>query len=167
MVARVKYKQSVSMIKSTRSQLAIRYESKIVEANNLGILYKHINSRLTHKTRIAPLLSPRGELVIDDTTEAGLLKAYFVSVDVIDDGFPPPLPDAGLNGAHLNSINVDPYDIEKIINHTDATSSPGPGGFPSILFKTLRHKLSGPLSILFRYIFQSNSLPDAWRTAIV
>ena len=58
-----KYKECVQQIRKAKFiQLAI-CEKPIIMPQNLGTLYKHTYSRLTHKVGIAPLLNQDGELV--------------------------------------------------------------------------------------------------------
>jgi len=47
------------------------------------------------------------------------------------------------------------------------TKASGPDGWPILSLKECRQQLSAPLSILFNKPFNSSTLPDAWKEAIV
>jgi len=60
--------------------LALEQEGKILKSRNLGIVYKHINSRLTHKSGVAPLRDGAGDLKYKDGDKDLLLNSPFVTV---------------------------------------------------------------------------------------
>ena len=61
-----KYKQCIALIKQANRDDELDYESKIIKSGNVGAIYKHINSRLVHKTGIAPLIGVNHQMVFDD-----------------------------------------------------------------------------------------------------
>jgi len=61
-------------------------ESQVIDSNNLGAFYKHINKRITYKNSIGTLLSKDGNLISDDGEKAALFNNYFASVATADDG---------------------------------------------------------------------------------
>jgi len=106
------YKKKFITEKKTK-QLVIGNNKK-----NLGIFYKHINSRLTHKTGITPLCEPDGTIVIEDGHKANLLNSHFVSVGTIDDGiFLPFVVVARPKNASLSIIYFNTMDIVDIVSH--------------------------------------------------
>ena len=55
-------------------------EARIVNSGNLGLLYKHINSKLTHNSGVGLLKRADGSLVHDDLEKANFLNDHFGSV---------------------------------------------------------------------------------------
>lgn len=70
----------------------------------MGALYKHINSRLTHTSRIALLVDYNGENILDDTGRVKLPNEYFVNVGITDDEILPPMQRLHPVEAELSSI---------------------------------------------------------------
>ena len=68
-------------------------ELNIVNSNDLGLFYKHVNRHFVHKTGIGPLKSTVGRLVIEDAQKAEILNKYFTGMCTNDNGIMPPLPD--------------------------------------------------------------------------
>ena len=133
----------------------------------LGKNFAHnlVNSRLTHKTGIAPLKGADDKIVFDNLAKAELLNKHFVTSGTIDDGA---LPESLCHcPGTINSVRFDCADIITVVNKLKSNSSAGPDGLPPILFKTLKHHLAKPLSMMFSLILQSGQLPDEWKTAIV
>jgi hypothetical protein len=71
---KINYKKIALKIKSAHNRLINEHENHIVKSNNLGTLYKHVNSRLVHKTGIAPLRSQDGNLVLVDIQKANFTR---------------------------------------------------------------------------------------------
>jgi Reverse transcriptase (RNA-dependent DNA polymerase)/Endonuclease-reverse transcriptase len=162
------YKKCANRIKQTTKVLAINYEKRIIESKNLGTLYKHINSRLTHKTGIAPLCDSNGNIVTDDALKADLLNYHFVKVGTIDDGTLPQFDNVcPSDDVYLDTIYFESIDICEVVSRMNANSSSGPDGYPPILLKSLIRELCVPLAMIFSLIFQCGHLPDVWKTAIV
>jgi len=61
-------------------------ESQVIDSNNLGAFYKHINKRITYRNSIGALLSKDGNLISEDGEKAALFNNYFASVGTADDG---------------------------------------------------------------------------------
>jgi len=65
----------VYKIKKNKKNQSINNKKDIIESKNLGILYKHINSRPTHRTGIAPLCEPDVTIIIEYGQNANELIA--------------------------------------------------------------------------------------------
>src|ERR1043165_7522697 len=132
------YKKCANKVKQSKKDHTISFETRIIKSNNLGTLYKHINSRLTHKSGIAPLCDLAGNIVTDDSLKANLLNSHFVKVGTTDDGILPPFDQALQSGdVYLDKIYFESSDVYEIINSMNPTSSPGPEGFPPTLLSSL------------------------------
>ena len=95
--------------KAKIDQLAI-YEKSIIKSQNLGILYKHINSRLTHRVGIAPLLNQDGVLVLNDTDKLEVLNKHFITVGKPDDRLCPNITSS--NPSQSSMCDVKFYIVE-------------------------------------------------------
>jgi hypothetical protein len=164
---KLKYKHCTQMIKRAKLQNELKHEANIINSKNLGAFYKHVNSKLSHKSGIAPLCDHDNQLIFDNLVKAELLNRHFVSSGTVDNGI---IPDT-FCGASSNfidsSIEFGCVDIINAINKLKPNSSAGPDGLPSIVFKSLKHQLAKPLFMLFNYFLHFGCLPDQWKTAVV
>jgi hypothetical protein len=159
-----KYKKCIKLIKTTNKSDELKFESKIIKSNNVGAIYKHMNSRLTHKTGIAPLTDLKGQLVFNDLTKAELLNNHFVIAGTMDDG---KLLLVNKLTTKLDSITFTEQGIVNVINHLKKSSAPGPDGIPSCLYKNLKHSFAQPLAFICNKIFLTGKIRDQWKLAIV
>ena len=86
------YKTAAKRLKLATRSAQEEIEKKLIDSNDLGKFYKHVNQNSFHSTGIGPLKTPTGQLVLDDQGKAELLNAYFVSACTQDNGVMPPLP---------------------------------------------------------------------------
>ena len=81
-------------------------ELKIIKSGNIGQFYKHVNSRLHHKSGIAPLTKTDGTIYICDSEKSEMFSVYFANVGIIDDGHLPASRDCLSNITDgINSCN--------------------------------------------------------------
>ena len=160
-----KYNALVSKIKLKTSNLTSITENKILQSNNLGKLYKHINARLTHKTGIAPLYDCAGNIVLDDATKAEVLNKHFVNVGKPDNGVIPLFSE--VVKSDIDHVCFDSGSVFKIISGLKSNSAAGPDSIPACLLKNLKTVISYPLSVIFNLILQTGVVPDEWKRAIV
>ena len=139
-------------------------ERNIIQSGNLGQFYKHINSRLNHRSGIAPLLNSDGVLATNDLDKANILNLTFASFGTVDNGNIPTISSCGYTPL-LNTVYFDSLLISQCICSLNVKSSAGPDGLPSVLFKELQHQLSEPLALLFRLYMQLGEVPDSWKQA--
>ena len=159
-----KYKNCIKLIKATNKSDELKFESKIIKSNNVGAIYKHSNSRLTHKTGIAPLTDLKVQLEFNDLTKAELLNNHFVNAETMDDGKLPPVIKLTTK---LDSITFTEQGIVNAINHLKKSFAPGPDGIPSCLYKNLKHSFAQPLAFICNKIFLTGKIRDQWKLAIV
>ena len=156
--------------KNLKLEIALDYqqtELKIINSNDLGIFYKHVNKNSVHKTGIGPLKTPSGSLELEDEKKAQILNDYFVSICTTDDGVLPPLPDSTPESSHLDTITFRTTQIYKILKSAKKKISSGPDGIPSILFNYLASPLAYPLTLIFNIIMQKGEVPKIWKQAFV
>ena len=144
-------------------------ELKIINSNDLGNFYKHVNKHSVHKTGIGPLKSATGTLALGDHQKAELLNSYFVSVCTVDNGVLPPLPDLTTipNNKQLENFTFNRTQIFKILKNLNQKTSSGPDGLLSIHFRQLASSLAIPLSMIFYLIMEAGKVPEIWKKVIV
>ena len=120
---------------------------------------------MSHKSGIAPLYNDNQVLVVNDFEKSDILNNHFVNVGTVDNGILPAI--SKTYASNISTVYFDANNVKQIIGKLKTNSSPGPDGYPLIIFKTLVHQLAAPLSMLFCLIFQFGSLPDAWKYATV
>ena len=65
----------------------------------------------------------------------------------------------------MSQLDFNSVDIVKVMTNLKNTRTVDPHGFNNIFIKRLRFVLAKPLSIIYRYIFFTGNIPDAWRVA--
>jgi len=73
-IDKLNYKLCTKEIINTRNRLSTHFEKIVICSRNLGVFYKHINSRMNHRAGVAPLCDPLGNMVIDDGDKANFLN---------------------------------------------------------------------------------------------
>ena len=141
-------------------------ELNVIKSGNLGQFYKHVNSRLNHRSNIAPLLNKDGVLVTKPIDKAEILNESFVNFGTIDNGIIPMMKDLNIVTS-LGIIYFDSTLIMSCIVKLKAQSAAGPDSFPPIIYKQLAHQLCEPLAIMFRLLMQFGEIPDLWKQATV
>lgn len=165
---RAKYYKSALAVNCALNGEAEARELDIIKSGNLGLLYKHINVRLNHRSGIAPLANIDGQLVVSDADKAALLNECFADYGTSDDGLLPMVPDTESHiSTKLEIIFFDSCFVRKCITDLKPNSAPGPDGLPAILFKKLSNQICVPLAIMFNLFIQFGQVPDAWKSAIV
>lgn len=181
-----KYKAVTTALNDALVHEAASKELNIIKSGNLGQFYKHVNSRLNHKTGIAPLSNQDGSLCISDSGKSEMFSVYFASVGIIDDGY---LPDTGNDclpvvshldtiidipatalqscSSTLESVDINFDSVSKAISGLNGNAAAGPDNIPPILLKKLAPILIFPLTFLFSAIIESGVVPNAWKIATV
>jgi len=152
--------KTVSSIKNAHNQLTLVHEGEILKSRNLGTVYKHINSRLTHESGVAPLQDGAGDLKYKDEDKALLLNYHFVTVGQLDNRLLPvivPLLDC-FNS--LTEVNFEEYVVTSKLKVLKTNSSPGPDGIYPILLSNLSNQLGRPLSLIYNFVFLNGTLPS-------
>ena len=68
---------------------------------------------------------------------------------------------------HISDINTSPQTIYRILKKLKTNSAAGPDGLPPIFYHHTAQSMSFPLSIFFRTLIETHSIPDEWRRAII
>ena len=114
-------------------------EYKIIASNNLGKFYKHINSRLNHRTGIPQIIDKNSNYCVSDLDKAEVFSEYFSSFGTDDNGILPRVlpntdfPDFTLM-PNFSSLSFDPTRIIEAIAGLNGKASPGPNTVPAFFF---------------------------------
>ena len=125
-----------------------------------------MNKKLSNSSGIAPL-KHNGQLLINDIDKANILNSYFESVFTHDNGSLPTFPHRLQNNDHISDIKISPQIVFNILKKLKSNAAAGPDKLPPIFYHHTASSMSYPLSILFRTLIDTHSIPDEWRTAIV
>ena len=139
---------------------------QIIEANNLGAFYKHVNKRIKHRSVIPTIISSAGLTVTTDENKANTLNDYFASIGIADNGNIPTLMQC--EPSHLlETVVFEECNVSCAVLKLKPNLSAGPDGLPPLLFKHLRFCIAKPLAILFTQMFSVGFVPEQWKNAII
>ena len=141
-------------------------EEHIVYANNLGLFYKYVNSRLQHRCPIGALIDVSGAVVASDDTKANMFNEYYATAGVVDDGKIPVCHSTVLTRT-LETVNFTETSVISVIKTLKAKLSCGPDNLPPILFKRLEYSIARPLSLLFSQLLSVDAVPEDWEKTII
>ncbi len=141
-------------------------EYNIHTSTDLGLFYKYVNSRLSHRDGIAPLKDPNGIFAFTDKDKSELLNSTFTKHRTVDNGFLPKVKPCGYNNT-IDSVLFNPGNVYSKLIDLKIGSAPGPDGMPAIFLKNLASVLAYPLAEFFDRIFKSETIPDVWKLANV
>ena len=114
-------------------------EAHIFNSGNLGFFYKHVNSRKSHKSGIAPLKNQLGKIIVTDFEKAELLNEAFVANCTMDNGYIPPLPaesaDRLSTRPSLAEVNFTVTMLLQCMSKLKNKLSASPDGIPPIFFQ--------------------------------
>jgi len=102
---RTKYRDCVNDWRQALQSHKLTQERHVIESNNLGAFYRHINSRLSHRASLGPLYSSNGLLLTDDVDKAELFNTYFATVSSVNNGIMPECVTVARNGCTLDYVN--------------------------------------------------------------
>ena len=145
----------------------IAKEKLVVDSNNLGSFYKHVNRRLSCRSGVGALCNADGSVATTDSDKAELLNKYFCTICTKDDGVLQKFDKLVPDDIELNNIEFTPGTVEKVLRRHKKTSSCGPDGLPPVVLKKLAPDLAAPLSLLFNQLMLVDKIPDDWRNAVI
>ena len=163
---RWQYRDCVDELRSKCCDVVKEGEEHIIRSNNLGLFYRHINSRIQYRAPISALTGSTGIVVTSDRTKANTFNNYFASVGVKDDGKIPFCSFITVTDL-LETVSFTESSIIFAINKLKPNLSSGPDNLPPFLFKQLKHCLAGPLSLLFTQLLSVGAVPEDWTKAII
>jgi len=102
--------------------------------NNLGRIYKYINSQITYRPQIGALTDTNGNAVTEDEAKANIFNKYFASVGVAGNGILPKLTSLCIR-KEIDAVAFDEAKIMAAIDRLQPNLSAGPDGLLPILLK--------------------------------
>jgi len=103
---RWQYRDCVNALRSSCRRFVRVREESIIDANNLGTFYRHVNQQLTHRDNIGALVDSTEELITYNCQKANLLNTYFGSVCTADNGTYPGVYLLSYCSAYLPAIFI-------------------------------------------------------------
>ena len=166
LLSSIRYRQSAAAVKLACLKEQFNEELKVLTSTDLGLFYKHVNARLSHRDGIAPLKDPNGIFAFTDAEKSELLNSTFTKHRTVDNGFLPEVKSCGYSNTFC-SVLFDPGNIYSKLVDLKIGSAPGPDGIPAKFFKNLAPVLAYPLTVFYDCIFKSETVPDVWKLANV
>ena len=115
--------------------------------------------RLSCKSGVGPLKSPKAETVTDGTKKAALLNDYFSSVFTRDNDVCKEFKRRLSGGLSLGSFDITPDIILKFVRKCKTGTS------PQTFLKQFISQLLLPLTEIFKYLRHLGHMPSQWKTA--
>ena len=142
-------------------------ESEVIESDNLGAFYKHVNRRITYRKGIGTLIDKHGNLISEDSEKAALFNAYFAAVGTVDDGRVPVCDPVASSTCVIENVVFTTKQLKVAMGKLKNNLSSGPDGLPPLLFKHLAHCLAEPLALIFNQLLSAAYVPTDWKKAII
>jgi len=162
------YKSQAAICKKLLFDYEKSKELAVINKRNIGSFYRFLNKKLVCRSGIGPLRLGPDTVVTDDPSKASALNDYFCSVFTVDDGLLPSFPRRVRDDISLDRIEFTPGLIIKAIKSCKKnTNSRDPDGFDSLILHKLMYNIASPLCVLFKFIFASGNVPNAWKSANV
>ena len=164
---RTEYRLSVCKWRDITRKQILQTEEQIIESNNLGAFYRHVNKRVAHRTDVGIIITDKGDTLDDNRQKAEAFNTYFASVGVADNNILPHITRILDQQDALENICISESDVLFAISRLKNNLSSGPDGFPPALFIRLKSSLAAPLSFIFTQLLSVAEVPDEWKTAII
>lgn len=163
------YCQIRNELRNLTRRLRSNYENKLVSRakENPRQLWKYINSQLKVHPSIDSIRNPDNTISHSDGEKCESLNGYFAGVFTREDLSSVPsfyIPNVV---DPLSDIEFTPQEVYGKLSTLNPAKASGPDGWPILSLKECGQQLSVPLSILFNKSFNSSTLPDAWKEALV
>jgi len=164
-----KYSKLTADCRYAIKQYEVYKENKVINSNNVGDFYKHVNKNLSSRSKIGNLKTPLGETVETDAEKANVLNNYFSSVCTQDDGNIPAFTTSVTDKDGISNVDFDAAKLIAAVRRikTKRPTSCGPDGYPVVLLRNTIGSLSQPLSHMFNSFISVGKIPDSWKTAHV
>jgi len=130
----------------------------IIETDNLGTFYKHVNKRIRHRDTVPALIDNNGLTVTAEEEKANILNKYFAYVGIVDNGRVPYSIQIQPSNV-FDTVVFDEQNIMQAIRKLKINLSAGPEGLPPLLFKYLQLSIVKPLALLFTQLFSVGAIP--------
>ena len=164
---KTRYSEVTRQCRQAIYEYNVKTEESLVDANNIGKFYDHVNKKLATKSSIGVLKNDQGSYVTDPTEQAEMLNSYFATTFVDDNGALPEFPSRVDDDTFIAYIAFNSQDISKKLNKLRENSAYGPDSLPPSFLKRTSKFISRPLSFLFESSFLNAYIPPIWKEANV
>ena len=142
-------------------------EELLLDNNNLGAFYKFTNNKIGQRSSIPPLKNGN-KIITTNDEKATILNKYFESIFTSDDGSQPYFPiRSKTESDEICDVRISPQIVAKVLRKLKTNSSAGPDCLSPIFFHHTCQTIAFPLSILFRSLIDTHSLPSEWKTSFI
>ena len=148
-------------------QYTVSKERALLEANNLGKFYKHVNKKLSTKSGIGILCDADGNDVCDPTDQANLFSEFFASTYIADDGVLPDFPSRVPADISMSYIPFDQESVFNALNKLRPNAAGGPDGLQPCFLRRVSKFIAYPLSVMYESFFLNTYVPPVWKIAFV
>ena len=131
---------------------------------NPKVFWNYVKSRVKTRANIGSVEGNDGQLHHTDSTKADAFNKYFCSVFVDEDSSTvPTFTTCRDDLPSLSSVQITPSIVFEKLQSLKCNKSPGPDGWPPIIFKNCADQLCIPLAMLFAKSLDSGLLPNDWK----
>ena len=164
-----RYRQLTADCKNAIRKHEVCMESKVIDSDNVGAFYNHVNKRLTSRSSVGTLISPGGTVAETDAQKAEVLNDYFASVCTVDDGNQPAFANVTSGDAGISRVTFDAAKLLAATRRikTKCATSCGPDGYPVLLLRETIGAVARPLAQMFTAFMSVGKLPTNWKSATV
>ena len=163
-ISRMLYNEASKEAKEASDLDVFKREKRCLKSANIKQLYGYINSKLTSKNAMPPLIL-NGQIFETSENKANVLQDQFCSVFTRDDGNLPHFEKR--TDEIFDKIELTDDIVLRAIKSFPGKISSGPDGIPSFLLKKLASSVLEPLKFIFDKSLQSGNLPKQWLVAKV
>lgn len=160
------YKKYSTKCSKAIKRFKLSKERNILDSGDLNKLFAYVNRKRARKGGIGAILDSRGSVVNEDVEKCEIFASYFGSVFVQDDNLLPYFRSRA-HGHSLDYVFFTPEIVCRYLKQLKPKFSHSPDGIPQGILKNLCEFLCEPLQRIFKFSFDTGSVPDQWRSADV
>jgi len=161
------YRESAQAVRKAIYAYTCQLETNLIDSNNIGAFYRYVNKKLSSRSGVGCLKRSDGSVTNDPKEKAELLNNYFSSVFTTDDGCSPSLPSRVAEGVGLSTVSFTAFRVAAKLRKLKPATACGPDGIQATLLRNASESLALPLAQLYEFLFNSHSVPAAWKLASV
>jgi hypothetical protein len=141
-------------------------ERRLLQSNSISAFYKHVNSKMSCRQRIAPIRASDGSLLVSDAKNAEAFNAYFSTV------FTRCNSQFDISSKHSPVVlsNEIPFTADVVsayLRKAKHKYSAGPDAIPSAFWANIADAVALPVSVIFSVSYSFSILPTDWKCACV
>ena len=165
----LRYVKSVFLAKNALNEYIAHRESVVITNPDPRVFWSYVNRRLTNRAELTTIKDNDLEIT-DQEAIANRFNDYFVSVFKDSPSIDLPYDNSTAtqyNGVKLSDVDVNVYNVTKILKNLPNKNSVDNDGFSYNILKKGGSFVSRFLSHFFSLTLKQSQIPDAWKKAIV